>query len=64
MNSQQQVRYTSVRPPEGDCPDCVAIQNTRAFCDTCRGDRPCTWCGGRGWRLREGRWIRCEEGME
>lgn len=53
------VRYISIAPPEGDCGGCVAIKSTRAFCEKCRNGRPYTWCLGRGWRTKEGRWVRC-----
>lgn len=55
------VRYTSLEaPPDNGCGDCAALKSTRAFCQAHRSGRPCTWCGGRGFRVQENRWVRCE----
>lgn len=54
------VRFTSLTPPpDNGCGACAELKNTRALCGAHRGGRPCMWCGGRGFRVREGRWVRC-----
>lgn len=59
----QPVRFVNIAPPpDNGCEDCKALNSHRAFCPAHRAPgKPCLWCGGRGFRVLNDRWVRCKE---
>lgn len=53
------VRFTAVANLPSDCHNCAADTAYRAFCPDHRGNRPCAFCAGRGWRVKDTRWLSC-----
>lgn len=53
------IRFTDIEDLTSDCTGCSTEKLTRMFCEEHREGRPCNWCGGRNWQVRDGRWVTC-----
>lgn len=60
MKPARVVRFTNIDAPEDNgCGECLALKNLRMPCERHREGRPCAWCLGRGYTVKENRWSPC-----